>query len=167
MTIKNEGQYKLTYSLRMDPTGIGETPEVPGGEGGGGIAPWSTNKGVYSLTEAERDSLIKASCRGIEPHTVFEGFPLRRARGLRLQQHTVLSDTRSDEPEDIHDRLARQRQQLHRGYALRRSSRRIQPVKALLLRNDRHTRECRLRGPGYPGRRRSGRHRDRTGHAQG
>lgn len=75
MTIKNEGQYKLTYSLRMDPTGIGETPEVPGGEGGGGIAPWSTNKGVYSLTEAERDSLIKASCRGIEPHTVFEGFP--------------------------------------------------------------------------------------------
>lgn len=74
MTIKNEGQYKLTYSLRLDPTGVGETPqeEIPGG----GIDPGiPANHAVYNMTEAERDTLIKANSRKIEPYTVFEGFP--------------------------------------------------------------------------------------------
>lgn len=74
MTIKNEGQYKLTYSLRLDPTGVGETPqeEIPGGIDPG-IIP--ANHAVYNMTKAERDTLIKANSRKIEPYTVFEGFP--------------------------------------------------------------------------------------------
>lgn len=31
MTIRNSGQYKLTYSLRLDPTGKDEAEEIPGG----------------------------------------------------------------------------------------------------------------------------------------
>ena len=44
VNLSNEnGQYKLTYSLTLDPTGVGE--EIDGGNGGiGGIDPWSTIK---------------------------------------------------------------------------------------------------------------------------
>ncbi|MGN1264251.1 MAG: hypothetical protein ACI4UL_00365, partial [Muribaculaceae bacterium] len=44
VNLSNEyGEYKLTYSLTLDPTGVGE--EIDGGNGGiGGIDPWSTIK---------------------------------------------------------------------------------------------------------------------------
>ena len=74
MTITNDGKYKLTYQLRMDPTGVGETPqeELPGG----GIDPGiPASRAAYSLTAAQRDTLIKQTGRKIEPYTVFEGFP--------------------------------------------------------------------------------------------
>lgn len=39
LTITNNGEYKLTYTLKLDPTGVGEESN----NGGGGIAPWSAN----------------------------------------------------------------------------------------------------------------------------
>lgn len=47
LTIGNEGEYKLSYSLTLDPTGVGEEPSE---DTGGGIAPWS--KTVKANTEA-------------------------------------------------------------------------------------------------------------------
>ena len=43
----NAGEYKLTYDLVLDPTGVGE--EIEEG-GGGGIAPWSNGKPETNLT---------------------------------------------------------------------------------------------------------------------
>lgn len=74
MTIKNEGKYKLTYSLRVDPNGVGETmPEndVPGG----GIAPCTMNNVVAdSLTVAQRNSFVAAKSTSVRPNEKFEGF---------------------------------------------------------------------------------------------
>lgn len=43
VNLGNDGEYKLTYSLALDPAGIGEQPEE-----GGGIAPWSNAVKVRS-----------------------------------------------------------------------------------------------------------------------
>lgn len=73
MTIKNEGKYKLTYSLRMDPNGVGETisdTENPGG----GIMPGFMNILADSLTQAQRNSFIKEKATSITPFEKFDGF---------------------------------------------------------------------------------------------
>lgn len=73
MTIKNEGKYKLTYSLRMDPNGVGET--IPDTENpGGGIMPGFMNILVDSLTQAQRNSFIKEKATSITPFEKFDGF---------------------------------------------------------------------------------------------
>lgn len=73
MTIKNEGKYKLTYSLRMDPNGVGET--IPDTENpGGGIMPGFMNILADSLTQAQRNSFIKEKVTSITPFEKFDGF---------------------------------------------------------------------------------------------
>ena len=73
MTIKNEGKYKLTYSLRMDPNGVGET--IPDTENpGGGIMPGFMNILADSLTQAQRNSFIKEKATSITPFEKFDGF---------------------------------------------------------------------------------------------
>lgn len=73
MTIKNEGKYKLTYSLRMDPNGVGET--IPDTENpGGGITPGFMNILADSLTQAQRNSFIKEKATSITPFEKFDGF---------------------------------------------------------------------------------------------
>lgn len=56
VVISNNGEYRLTYELRLDPTGEGET--VDEGNSGGGIAPASRTKQVRALT-AEADSTLR------------------------------------------------------------------------------------------------------------
>lgn len=70
-TIKNEGAYKLTYSLRLDPNGVGETVEETGGDGG--IAPLQNNTIAKAMTDAERDEFIKTRTASIQPNQRFEG----------------------------------------------------------------------------------------------
>ncbi len=70
-TIGNDGKYKLTYTLRLDPNGIGETEqEDNGSDDGGGIAPaynnvlakaFSAGQGKYVM--AERTKLLPAEAR--------------------------------------------------------------------------------------------------------
>lgn len=72
MTISNTGQYKMTYSLRMDPTGIGET--LPEPDYGGGIPGIMSTAGVANLSKEAFTSLFSRTAKEIEPHTVFEGF---------------------------------------------------------------------------------------------
>lgn len=73
MTIKNEGKYKLTYSLRMDPNGVGET--IPDTENpGGGIMPGFMNILADSLTQEQRNSFIKEKATSITPFEKFDGF---------------------------------------------------------------------------------------------
>ncbi len=70
-TIGNDGKYKLTYTLRLDPNGIGETEqEDNGSDDGGGIAPaynnvlakaFSAEQGKYVM--AERTKLLPAEAR--------------------------------------------------------------------------------------------------------
>lgn len=73
MTIKNEGKYKLTYSLRMDPNGVGET--IPDTENpGGGIMPGFMNILADSLTQAQRNNFIKEKATSITPFEKFDGF---------------------------------------------------------------------------------------------
>lgn len=73
MTIKNEGKYKLTYSLRMDPNGVGET--IPDTENpSGGIMPGFMNILADSLTQAQRNSFIKEKATSITPFEKFDGF---------------------------------------------------------------------------------------------
>ena len=73
MHIRNTGNYKLTYSLRLDPNGVGETlPDY--GEGGGGVAPAWLNTVADSLSLPQRNLLFKDKSAAV-PHTVFEGFP--------------------------------------------------------------------------------------------
>jgi len=55
LTIGNEGEYKLAYTLTLDPSGVGEEPSE---DLGGGIAPWS--KTVKMNTEANAEILAKA-----------------------------------------------------------------------------------------------------------
>lgn len=73
LTIKNEGQYKLTYSLRIDPNGVGET--IPGNDiPGGGVMPGVMNIMADSLTLAQRNSFLKTRAESITPYEKFEGF---------------------------------------------------------------------------------------------
>lgn len=53
VTIYNYGHYKLTYDLRLDPSGIGE--EINEEEGGGGIMPWGNGvKALSPVTLSEK-----------------------------------------------------------------------------------------------------------------
>lgn len=73
VTIKNEGKYKLTYSLRVDPNGVGETvadDDMPGG----GIMPGIMNVLADSLTTAQRNKFVTARAASIRPNERFEGF---------------------------------------------------------------------------------------------
>ncbi len=71
MHIRNTGKYKLTYSLRLDPNGVGET--LPPADGGG-IAPGFMNVVADSLSLPQK-ALLAKKATAIEPHTVFDGFP--------------------------------------------------------------------------------------------
>lgn len=51
LTIGNEGEYKLSYTLKLDPSGVGEEVEI----GGGGIAPGSER--IKANTEANAEVL--------------------------------------------------------------------------------------------------------------
>ena len=55
VSISNNGEYRLTYELRLDPTGVGEQSST---DNNGGIAPASTAKKVRTLT-AEADSALR------------------------------------------------------------------------------------------------------------
>ena len=61
LNISNEGNYKLTYSLRLDPTGVGEVVEE---DEGGGIAPLSVKA---ELSEAQLAELQKNLSKEIKP----------------------------------------------------------------------------------------------------
>ena len=61
LNISNEGNYKLTYSLRLDPTGVGEVIEE---DEGGGIAPLSVKA---ELSEAQLAELQKNLSKEIKP----------------------------------------------------------------------------------------------------
>ena len=54
VAISNNGEYRLSYELRLDPTGVGEQSST---DNNGGIAPASTAKNVRTLT-AEADSAL-------------------------------------------------------------------------------------------------------------
>ena len=58
ITIGNEGEYKLTYSLRLDPTGIGEET---GEQGGGGVAPLQAQQksAMKTMSTDLVESLVK------------------------------------------------------------------------------------------------------------
>lgn len=74
MKFSNNGEYKMTYSLRMDPTGIGETlptPDLGGGDPGIAMLPGN----VAELGKEQFMSLFSRTAEAIKPHTVFEGFP--------------------------------------------------------------------------------------------
>lgn len=74
MKFSNVGKYKMTYSLRMDPTGIGETlptPDLGGGDPGIAMLPGN----VAELGKEQFMSLFSRTAEEIKPHTVFEGFP--------------------------------------------------------------------------------------------
>lgn len=74
MKFSNNGKYKMTYSLRMDPTGIGETlptPDLGGGDPGIAMLPGN----VAELGKEQFMSLFSRTAEEIKPHTVFEGFP--------------------------------------------------------------------------------------------
>lgn len=62
MTIGNSGQYKLTYQLRLDPTGKDEVEEIPGG----GIAPGLLNVMAPEATAETRAAVLKAGARLLE-----------------------------------------------------------------------------------------------------
>lgn len=67
----NTGKYKLTYSLRLDPNGFGESAPVIDG---GGVMPGIMNVVADSLSQSQQ-VLFKHKSTAVEPHTVFEGFP--------------------------------------------------------------------------------------------
>ncbi len=74
MKFSNVGKYKMTYSLRMDPTGIGETlptPDLGGGDPDIAMLPGN----VAELGKEQFMSLFSRTAEEIKPHTVFEGFP--------------------------------------------------------------------------------------------
>lgn len=56
LKLGNEGEYKLSYSLTLDPTGVGEEDE----DFGGGIAPWS------KLSKETRKERLVAAPFGLE-----------------------------------------------------------------------------------------------------
>ena len=47
VVIGNAGEYKLSYSIALDPTGVGEQPADP--DEGGGIAPWNKASAAHAL----------------------------------------------------------------------------------------------------------------------
>lgn len=69
LNISNIGKYKLTYSLRLDPSGYGEV--IP--DDGGGIAP-ASNRLAGNLSEVQRK--LAANCFStpeVEPFAKYEG----------------------------------------------------------------------------------------------
>lgn len=77
LSIGNEGEYKLTYSLRLDPTGIGEeTPDF----GGGGIDPMRHAKATAnarSMASTEAAVLAEGGLAGkIRPNDASNAFDL-------------------------------------------------------------------------------------------
>ncbi|MDE6612026.1 MAG: T9SS type A sorting domain-containing protein, partial [Muribaculaceae bacterium] len=67
LTLGNEGQYKLTYTVTLDPTGIGEEDDDLGG---GGIAPWSTAQAAPESVRALAKASIAA--RAGEEYSVLD-----------------------------------------------------------------------------------------------
>ena len=63
LNIGNEGEYKLTYSLELDPSGVGDTSlDDEGGEGG--IAPWAASKApARTFSDLQRGAITA----GIQP----------------------------------------------------------------------------------------------------
>ena len=61
LTIGNEGEYKLSYTLTLDPSGVGEEPEE---DLGGGITPWS--KAVSANTKANA-GILAAGIASVRP----------------------------------------------------------------------------------------------------
>ncbi len=65
LKIGNTGEYKLTYSLVLDPTGVGETDE----DLGGGIAPWHAEKNEKSSFNAAPFALYEGKFgKKLVPH---------------------------------------------------------------------------------------------------
>ena len=54
VVIYNYGQYKLTYDLRLDPSGIGE--EISQDDAGGGIMPWNNETKKQSLAPLSNEA---------------------------------------------------------------------------------------------------------------
>ncbi len=64
VTLSNAGQYKMTYELRMDPTGVGEQGSE---DQGGGIAPMDKKVAINPMSVANT-SLLRAKIKSeIEP----------------------------------------------------------------------------------------------------
>ncbi len=87
--IQNNGTYKLTYSLRLDPNGIGEQPEED--MGGGGIAPMPMNVLATSLSDETRADVLSRHSE-IVPNQVFSGpvFDVPNADVNNLLYHPTL-----------------------------------------------------------------------------
>lgn len=76
--IGNEGEYALSYTVSLDPTGVGEQPE----DIGGGIAPASTAAHALApaaMQEALPDKKIKAAEAGGHPFEVPSDFDYTQA----------------------------------------------------------------------------------------
>lgn len=56
VNMSNTGAYRLDYSMYIDPTGVGETPEEPGG----GIDPWMAPRKAKSALAAEGAAMPEA-----------------------------------------------------------------------------------------------------------
>lgn len=65
INIKNEGAYKMTYSLRMDPTGKGESEQTEGDDGGGIAPAFAPERRLAQMVEG--DTTVQAM-------KVFEGY---------------------------------------------------------------------------------------------
>lgn len=60
VNIGNYGEYKLSYSIALDPTGVGEQAE----EGGGGIAPWSaTSQAAREIMTSDKAARMLAPAK--------------------------------------------------------------------------------------------------------
>lgn len=74
VTLANMGAYKLTYELRLDPTGVGE--EIPELDlGGGGIAPMATNNKLTAEQLESLEGLIIPSVKPLESATTILDAP--------------------------------------------------------------------------------------------
>ncbi|MGM9844565.1 MAG: S8 family serine peptidase, partial [Muribaculaceae bacterium] len=72
LKISNEGNYKLTYTLRLDMTGAGETPEE--GESGGGVSPMSVNGELSEVQLAELQANLNNEIKPLAaPTNFFDG----------------------------------------------------------------------------------------------
>lgn len=60
-TISNEGEYKLTYTLRLDPNGVGEEPEEDNMGGDPGIDPMLGRKASAPLTDGQRAQVLSVN----------------------------------------------------------------------------------------------------------
>ncbi|MDE6154147.1 MAG: S8 family serine peptidase [Muribaculaceae bacterium] len=60
VSLSNTGEYRMDYSVYIDPTGVGEQPDEP--DGGGGIAPWSN-----AITDENRPVLASRLTSKVKP----------------------------------------------------------------------------------------------------